>query len=272
MPADRAIHSDFLIHWTGKDVDRDFDPDWAKHPKGWSVAEGIVAEKYVERLANILKYGLWMTVEPACTYGSIVLPDTPKCCFTELRLSESRRHAENYGRLGIGVKRPFLIQRMGRPLAYFGFGPSSQDVLLKACARDLQDNRLLHFFKPMNSDGGKLIYDYYGESEWRILLFEELISSGKIIDPRDPRNSEHHSYFNSLSPAEQGYLKYLIPLDGWFSMVIYPSISIKNFSQALHSSNVPDLIKAIKTRQDHGNAVEKGNWPIELNLDACLHF
>lgn len=28
MPYDSAIHSDFLIHWTGKDLDNEFDADW----------------------------------------------------------------------------------------------------------------------------------------------------------------------------------------------------------------------------------------------------
>lgn len=269
---DRAIHSDYLVHWTGKDLDERYDPNWMEHPNGHSKTSTELAQRYVRRLANTLKFGLWMTVEPGSSYGPITLPDTPKCCFTELRLSESRRHAQKYGRLGIGVKRPFLFKRMGRPLAYFGFDQNSKDPLLNGCARDLQDDRLLHFFKPMNTDAKRLVYDYYDESEWRILLFQELLNKRLIVDPRDPQNVEQHKYFNSLSDVEQDKLKYLIPLDGWFSMIIYPSILAKSISQPLYQSEIPELIREIKSGTDHGNRVERGNWPIEINLDSCRHF
>src|SRR6185436_8671488 len=48
------------------------------------------------RVQAILTYGLWMTVESDRSFrvGSkqITIPGTPQCCFTELKLSESRRH------------------------------------------------------------------------------------------------------------------------------------------------------------------------------------
>ncbi len=27
-----------------------------------------------------------------------------------------------------------------------------------------------------------------------------------------------------------------------------------------------------KNFQDHGNSVEQGNWPVEVDLDACRNF
>jgi hypothetical protein len=279
---DRSVHSDFLIHWTGKDIDEKHQPGW--HRVDHRLRTNQPAEAaYLERLREILTYGLWMTEEEEAGYrvGStqITIPCTPKCCFTELKLSESWRHAVLYGRLGIGVKRPFLFERFGRPVAYFGFREdSSKDRFLEECSRDLRDKRLLNFFKPMNRSSRPLTYELYAESEWRILLFEELLEAGKIVDPRDTRNEKEHAYFNTLNPQQQKQLKFLIPLDGWFSMIIYPSLGIKNAARWDSSLGVIDQIARIKCATDHGNRVEglrspiRGNWPIEVDLGSCKNF
>lgn len=268
MPIDQAVHSDFLIHWTGKDIDGRHDPHWSKTDK--SKTNEACTEDYIQRLRDTLELGLWMTIEPGQSYGKVSLPDIAKCCFTELKLSQSRAHARQYGRLGLGFKRPFLFQRLGRPLVYFGFGEESDDPLLHACAEDLSDQKLLHFFKPMNSTP-VLDYDLYGESEWRILPFKSLVEKRLIIDARDPANQEHHSFFKELPSEAQSKLGFFVPLDGWFAMIIYPSLAVKN--QAQGDKDIRDRIEAIKTnRSDHGNRVEGGNWPIELDLDACRNF
>src|SRR6202035_4822322 len=121
----------------------------------------------------------------------------------------------------------------------------------------------------MNSSG-VLTYDFYSESEWRILFMKELLSRRLIIDPRDAGNAAHHAYFKSLSEQEQQKLKFLAPLDGWFALIIYPSLGVKNAAQQEESHRIVEEIKRIKTKpDDHGNQVEHGNWPIELDLDAC---
>lgn len=276
MDYDYAIHSDFLIYWTGKDIDGAYDQKWHESDKSKTNKACNVSGLYIERLHNILKYGLWMTETQdgaLCFDGvTITIPSVPKACFTELKVSESRKHARRYGRLGIGVKRPFVFTRLGRPLIYYGFHEkSNDDKFLKACSIDVNDKVLLNFFKPMNSSS-ILNYDFYGESEWRIIYFEELLSKRLIIDPRDTRNVDEHSYFNSLTPEEKAKLKYLIPLDGWFAMIIYPSLEVKNIAQQDKTNNIHKEITRIKLLKDHGNAVEKGNWPIEVDLDACRNF
>ncbi len=185
-----------------------------------------------------------------------------------------------YGRLGIGVKRPFLFQRFGRPLAYFGFGERKySDKFLEACLQDLQDKKLLNFFKPMNSKSRNLTYELYAESEWRILFFEELLTTGKIVDPRDDTKAKEHAYFKTLTPEQQNKLKYLIPLDGWFAMIIYPSLNVKNSAQWNSEYEISHAIRRIKSNPDPGNKVEglkdppvRGNWPMEVDLDACRNF
>lgn len=277
MNHDYAVRSDFLIHWTGKDLDEKYDPDWYTHRKSTATRDSRISQEYVKRLREILKYGLWLTSEGEINFQAgdtkVQIPDTPKICFTELKLSESRSHAKMYGRLGIGVKRPFLFDRSGRPLAYYGYHNSnSRDTFLKACAEDLKDKSLLNFFKPMNSSYD-LNYDLYSESEWRILFFEHLLKKQLIKDPRDPSNVEEHKFFMTLSQGKQEKLKYLVPLDGWFSLIIYPSHWVKNMSKQNASSEVEEQIRRIKgNTTDHGNRVEGGNWPIEVDLDACRHF
>jgi hypothetical protein len=137
---------------------------------------------------------------------------------------------------------------------------------------DLGDKNLLNYFKPMNS-GQVLDYDFYSESEWRILYSEQLVKEGNLIDPRDERNSEEHTFFGSLTSVQQQKLKCLCPLDGWFQLIIYPSLDVKNMAQKGDSTSVREEITRIKENQDdHANRVEGGNWPMEIDLDACRNF
>lgn len=275
MSMDYAIHSDFLIHWTGKDLDCSYDPQWDTSYK--STTDIVLSKKYIERLYTILKYGLWLTTEPEASWPvagiQVTIPSTPKACFTELKLSESRTHARRYGRLGIGVKRPYLFKRCGRPLAYFGFHMEAQnDQFLKSCSTELSNPDLLNFFKPMNS-AGTLNYDLYSESEWRIIFFQELLDKKLLVDPRDESNVKENTFFRSLTVNEQNHLKYLAPLDGWFAMVIYPSLDVKNIAQQVDEFQIKQEIHRIKSNPaDHGNQVEHGNWPIEVSLDSCRNF
>lgn len=275
MALDYAIHSDFLVHWTGKDLDCSFDPQW--HQRSKSSTEGDLTERYLERLRGILKYGLWLTTEPEQKWQvcgvDVIAPSTAKTCFTELKLSESRNHARQYGRLGIGVKRPYVFNRNGRPVVYFGFKKQADhDHFLKSCAEELSNSDFLNFFKPMNSSD-ELNYDWYSESEWRILFMQGLLDSGFIIDPRDPKNVDAHKYFQTLTSAEQSQLKYLAPLDAWFTLLIYPSLAVKNAAQQCEVHDIRHEINRIKRDpQDRANRVEGGNWPVEVELDSCRNF
>lgn len=276
MTVDYAVHSDFLIYWTGKDLEKSPNTAWYEADK--SKTSNALTDLYIKRLHNILKYGLWMTeeqnIELSFADERVPIPPTPKVCFTELKLSESRKHARRYGRLGIGVKRRFLFDRSGRPLLYYWHkGWEQKDLFLEACAKELQNKDLLNFFKPMNSSTTpSLTYDLYSESEWRIIYFKGLLEKKLIKDPRDGKNTEEHEYFNSLTAEEQSKLKYLIPLDGWFGLIIYPSLETKNKAQQDDSTGVKQEIIRIKSLRDRGNLVEKGNRPIEVDLDACRNF
>jgi hypothetical protein len=304
MNYDYAVHSDFLIYWTGKKDDIDEKDEhghlkWYKPDKDKSETTKEETKQYIKRLKDILKYGLWMTIEEknkeTLHFGDITvpIPDNPQTCFTELKLSESRKHARRYGRLGIGVKRPFVFERFGRPVIYYSFDRKkfetkddlkiNNDKFLKTFATTLKngDKKLLNFFKSMHVPSihpHTLNYVFYSESEWRIIYFDELLTRKLtknpkekylVIDPRDERNKDEHKYFGSLTQKEQNRLKYLIPLDGWLAMIIYPSLAVKNMAQ---SKEIRKLIKNVKKSRNIGNKDEKKNWPIEIDLDACRNF
>ena len=55
-------------------------------------------------------------------------------------------------------------------------------------------------------------------------------------------------------------------------MIIYPSLKTKNKAQQDDATGVKQQIIRIKILQDHGNSVEGGSRPIEVDLDACRNF
>jgi hypothetical protein len=111
------------------------------------------------------------------------------------------------------------------------------------------------------------------KSEWRLLFFDELLREGKIIDPRDMTHKREHKYFLSLTHDQQQKLNYLIPLDGWFSMIIYPSSTVRIRTQQNSAPTIGDAIRRIKSDpSDHGNRAVGGSWPIEATVGDCRHF
>jgi len=107
-----SLHSKFLIHWTGKDFCDNED-------------KRLVQDKYVERLRDTCQHGLYMQKgrEEICGVGGkCVKPDIARVCFSEIRLSQVRRHARRYGGLGIGVHRSFIVEREGNPVFYIQSG------------------------------------------------------------------------------------------------------------------------------------------------------
>jgi len=267
----KPIHSDFIIHWTGKkDID---DKDGSD-------------ELYIRRLKDILKYGLWMArdekPEKLDINGRVLeKPLMVKTCFTELKLSESRMHAEKYGRLGIGVKRYFLFDRLGSPMVYVQhetqnlFFPPYSDWLVKS----QEGKHLLCFFKHMcSSKDHPLVYDNYNESEWRIVYSEsirKLLLDEKredvvslFKDPKDPEDIERHEYYKQLKGNKKP--EYLLPLDPWLAIIIYPNLQVKK--KSIEDTEIRKRLKEIANRSHVTGCPERTHPPIELDLDACHNF
>jgi hypothetical protein len=204
------------------------------------------------------------------TRNGITAPASAAVSFTELKLSQSRLHAKEYGRLGIAVKRPFLFERVGRPIVYYGPRPS-RDPILDEFAKSVEEKRLLHFWKPMDSGKDRsLNYDSYSESEWRLVDGIKGQRTKTIINPRDTDDAAISSYYQELSAAEKEKVQRLVPLDGWLGAIIYPNLKVKNAAQK-EGSDIPGLIRAVANR-GQGFRVEGENLPVELDLDLCRNL
>lgn len=281
-------HSDYLIHWTGIHIDNDHDPDWqTKHS---STTDSDVTTLYLDRLKSILKYGLWMTDDDESVNikgKEYRRPSHCRTCFTELKLSIIRGHAKRYGRLGIGFKRPFLLNRFGRPMVYYHhkyydwFEPRMMEPPNEAFSEYFSC-----FLKPMShkTNDTTMRYTYYDESEWRIIYSEDIASRLKkrghqkiesLFVPEDKFSSDFQEAISSAQKKPSA----LIPVnDAWFTVIIYPSLAVKVASQS--DSELRELIETIKPNRSMQNLYDKKNpaWlephskPVEIELDACRNF
>lgn len=276
----KVIHSDFIIHWTGSDIDNKKD-------------ENVKKELYIDRLKYILKYGLWMTKDKEDQIVKINnkaynRPDVARTCFSELKVSDAQKHASEYGSLGIGFKRFYLFNRLGYPMIYYIDYRDSwlMPFFTNKSAFDKHDYYSC-FLKPMTIEepGKKLQYRFYDESEWRIIYsndIEKHLSSIRredickyFINPSSIDDAEYHNYINK-APADKKP-SYLLPIkDRWFCLIIYPSTAIK--VEAERDIEIRKLISDIKPympndkRTRRGAAYEVYCKPMELTLQACNNF
>ena len=286
----KPAHSDFIIHWTGKDIDSEYDKEWSgKHS---SITNPNSTEKYLLRLRYILKYGLWMTEnkndETIKTYGGIINPPIhSRTCFTELKLSMARSHAVEFGRLGIGFKRFFIFERLGAPMIYFN--KYGYNWLHPPLFSSNEDDYYKCFFKPMTlkSEDTTLHYKFFDESEWRIIYSNsirnklEKIGLGKINCHFNKFEDIKENDFIDYTENSKIKPDFLIPVsDKWVAMIIYPSIEVKVKAQS--DSTIRNLINSFKKSYDPNidkNKIVKNpafwepyNYPIEIDLDTCRNF
>ena len=343
----RTEHPDIIVHWTGKDIDlrdpdflRPLPVDWRKHclrpiqqPSLIKTPELI--EAYVERLRNILKYGLWMTGEKtkkeifndtenkgySRNDGRVFdSPEVSRISFTELKLSEARQHAYEYGRLGIGVKRMFLYNRAGQPLSYIGpMERKSADMYQREdyVTKPRKPNWFYYYLESSNCNLQSLLkypgeiednlnYKYYSESEWRIVYsdvlkkmsslakFDNLVSGkfdDQFIDINNP-DTEYKKYnrgmdINDLKSflaknngaIQKNKLRYLLPLDFWLAVIIYPCPAVKIAAE--RNCEIRRLLRLTREKTTKSltyerlsslKVGEKYMMPMEIDLDTISHF
>jgi hypothetical protein len=163
-----GIHSKFLVHWTGKDIEKD-------------CPEAEKSQRYVERLKDDLEKGLFTKrTSEACIRG-YTIKYLVRLCFTEIRLSQAQIHAERYGKLGIGFTREFIMDIGGRPVIYIPYKAKNGGRLLEDSIRKVHEksagNRQIHksakwimaYVKRMSNGKDQ---DYYEEMEWRLVYDE----------------------------------------------------------------------------------------------------
>lgn len=162
------IHSNFLVHWTGKDIE-----DCSATGK---------SKLYVERLKDDLEKGLFAKRTSEDSIREWKIKNLIRICFTEIRLSQTQTHAERYGKLGIGFNRDFIMSKGGRPVIYIPFNAKNDSRLLEDSIRNVfeqsNDNSEIHrsakwimaHVKRMSN--GKT-ENYYEEMEWRLVHDEK---------------------------------------------------------------------------------------------------
>lgn len=290
MPTgNNPIHSDFIIHWTGKEIEENY-----------SGNERI--EQYLNRLKNLLKHGLWMTMDPdeqnvIDEHGikSCARPLVARTCFTELKLSEVTEHAKIYGRMGIGFKRFFLFNHLGCPMIYYPTDIRGREnwffpPLFESGSNNFRaDDYFSCFLKPMYIKNPGCDYKYYDESEWRIIYSEEIknkllgLNKTNILNKfKSPDLSLNDPEFKKAFEISKRKPQYLIPFSKkefdsiWFAMIIYPDIYIKIASEA--DPEIRYLIREIKPDAKDINpklstaVYESFNKPIEISLASCGNF
>jgi hypothetical protein len=155
-------HSKILVHWTGKDIEN-------RHGAN-------KAELYVERLKDDLEKGLFTKRISEDSIRNWKIKYLLRICFTEIRLSQAEKHAERYGKLGIGFTRDFIMNKGGRPVIYIPHKADNRllEDSIKSVYEKSKDNEEIHksskwimaHVKRMSNGKDE---DYYEEMEWRII-------------------------------------------------------------------------------------------------------
>jgi len=143
-----SVHPDILIHWT--------DSRWAGRP-----LDSRLRARYVDRLVAFYRVGLRLTQSKGDIqnlHGALNArqPVSPRkrLCFTELRLSQVSTHVANFGSLGIGFRRRFLLEKGANPVFYVpnapaGVANTNATKLLNMAKGDPELEVLASFIKPI---------------------------------------------------------------------------------------------------------------------------
>ena len=222
------LHTKFLVHWTGKDF----------HAPSTNPLDDMIRKHYVNRLADILKNGFFMQRSEEESErvhdadGGWIQSRIARTCFTEIKLSMAKRHAQEYGCLGVGVSRDFVTERYGNPVFYVTNGDYSNIV---TCARKVHDflqktdssiflefRTMLGYMKKMGEQNSDDLV-YYDELEWRIVHLNRLESAGKITVQDD----KNHIYRIQLKKDD-------------IKVLVFPDEETKNL--ALGNADISALI------------------------------
>src|SRR5262245_38733875 len=109
------IHRQQLFYWMGRSID-------AKNGQRKLLRDELVRE-VLDLLRGSLDRGLWVKSprypESFELRGSAFALDLPIACFTEWSLGESLPHTAEYGRIGLGFPKRWVIERGGQSVTYF---------------------------------------------------------------------------------------------------------------------------------------------------------
>lgn len=190
MPA----HSKFLVHWTGSSGEDDIERQPAKNRP----------ELYLKRLIDYYKNGLFARRTVEEVVRGMNIKHIVRLCFTEVRLSQAQTHADRYGKLGIGFKRDFIVEKGGRPVIYVPYHAKEGSRLLEdsignAYERSKDDPEtqksakwIMAHVKRMGND--RIPDKYYEEMEWRI-VYDESPGNQHFTKCKTDQEGEHRLKF-----------------------------------------------------------------------------
>ncbi len=109
------IHRQQLFYWMGRSIDD-------KNGNRKLLRDDLVTE-VLQQLRGSLERGLWVKSprypEKFELRGNSFALDLPIACFTEWSLGESLAHTKEYGRIGLGFPKRWVIERGGQSVTYF---------------------------------------------------------------------------------------------------------------------------------------------------------
>ena len=109
------LHRRQLFYWMGRSLDQE--------NKGRKVFRDAVIEQLFTQLRGSLERGIWVKrprVPEHLDYrGKTFALHEPIACFTEWSLGESLPHTAEYGRVGFGFPKRWVIERDGQSVTYF---------------------------------------------------------------------------------------------------------------------------------------------------------
>ena len=161
QPDGSMLRSSYLVHWTGIEL--------------------TTASDFVCRLVSFYDNGLYLSPPkyPDTIRGvgnqELLLPVIPMICFTEIHIHETMQHTREYGTLGIGFKRNFLLELGASPVFYV---LSASKGIVNTNITQIRSlvcpayypalDVILAYFKPMNKPDESAL-EHYEEHEWRIV-------------------------------------------------------------------------------------------------------
>lgn len=109
------IHRRQLFYWMGRSID-------LQNGKRKLLSDALVAQ-VLDQLRGSLENGLWVKSprypEQMKLREDAFAMDLPITCFTEWSLGESMPHTMEYGRMGLGFPKRWVIERGGQSVTYF---------------------------------------------------------------------------------------------------------------------------------------------------------
>lgn len=137
-----SIHRQQLFYWMGCSID--------SKNRGRKVLRDDLVGEVLTQLRGSLEHGLWVRTprypEQLELRGRTFALSLPIACFTEWSLGEGLPHTTEYGRIGFGFPKRWVIEHGGQSVTYFRHAQTSPFLraafqLLRAVGRELGDGR-----------------------------------------------------------------------------------------------------------------------------------